>query len=106
MLTKPSGPSEEVALRLARNLKLELGSTYTLSETGWAGPTGQDGFTSGQVGSVFFAVVSPLGQATTTKKVEGVVADARAQNMATFAKMALEFLLEVLEKEGGEPLAE
>lgn len=82
---------------MARNLKFELGSTYTLSETGWAGPTGQDGQTTGRVGTVFFAVVSPVNQVTTSKKLEGVDSEDRAGNMAKFAKMALEFLLEALE---------
>lgn len=93
------GPSEDVALRLARNLKLELGSAYTLSETGWAGPTGRDGHTTGSVGSVFYAVVSPKTQTTLSKELENVNPQDRAGNMAQFAKMGLEFLLEVLEKE-------
>lgn len=33
------GPSEQVALKLARTTKYELGSTYVLSETGFAGPS-------------------------------------------------------------------
>ena len=33
------GPSEQVALKLARTTKYELGSTFVLSETGFAGPS-------------------------------------------------------------------
>lgn len=90
-----SGPSEDVALRLARNLKLELGSTYTLSETGWAGPTGSSGNDS-SVGTVFFAIVSPTTQTSVRKVLDNVDPEDRSGNMVRFAKLALEFLLEVL----------
>lgn len=90
-----TGPSEDVALRLARNLKLELGSTYTLSETGWAGPTGSSGNDS-SVGTVFFAIVSPTTQTSVRKVLDNVDPEDRAGNMVKFAKLALEFLLEVL----------
>jgi nicotinamide mononucleotide (NMN) deamidase PncC len=81
-----------VALRLARNLKLELGSTYALSETGWAGPTAGGDET---VGSAFFAIASPQ-QNISTSKLTGLTS--RSDNMVEFAKLALEFLLEFLEQ--------
>lgn len=90
---------------MARNLKYELGSTYSLSETGWAGPTGSDGKTEKGVGSVYFAIVGPTGQKTVSKNLQGLFKDGgfdysnRAENMATFAKLALEFLLEYLTQE-------
>ncbi|VVT44060.1 uncharacterized protein SAPINGB_P000282 [Magnusiomyces paraingens] len=95
-----TGPSEDVALRLARNLKYELGSTYTLSETGWAGPTGVDGASSEGVGTVYLAIVGPTGQPKKTHKdlrsFSSFNAHDRAGNMAEFAKLALEFLLDYL----------
>ncbi|KAG5368368.1 CinA-like protein [Yarrowia sp. C11] len=82
-----TGPSESVALRLARNLKIELGSTYALSETGWAGPTGD------AVGTGFVAVVGPSGSKSITFSTGS---NDRAQNMEEFAFRALQFLLEQL----------
>lgn len=38
-ITEYMGPSEQIALKLARTTKYELGSTYVLSETGFAGPS-------------------------------------------------------------------
>jgi nicotinamide mononucleotide (NMN) deamidase PncC len=35
-----SGPSEEVVLGLARNVRGKLGSDWTVGESGTAGPTG------------------------------------------------------------------
>lgn len=95
-----SGPSEDVAIRLARNLKYELGSTYSLSETGWAGPTGQDGKTSEGVGQAYFAIVGG-GQKSVQLNLKelGLLTEDRAKNMTIFAKLALEFLLEFLEEQ-------
>jgi PncC family amidohydrolase len=86
-----TGPSEDVALRLARNMKLELGSTYTLSETGWAGPTGD------KVGTVYYGVAGPKQEVAVTQFING---KERSENMVEFACRALEFLLEVLEADG------
>lgn len=83
-----TGPSEDVASRLARNLKMELGSTYALSETGWAGPTGEC------VGSVFFGLSSPQGNISCEKKANSVH---RPEIMAEFALMALEYFVAHLE---------
>lgn len=85
-----TGPSEDVALRLARNMKMELGSTYSLSETGWAGPTGE------KVGTVYFGIAGPRKELSVTQVAHG---KDRSENMVEFACMALEFLLEVLESE-------
>lgn len=85
-----TGPSEQVAVRLARNLKLELGVNYSLSETGWTGPSGTE------VGRVFFGIVGPKSTVSTTRTVAEEGLD-RAQNMVRFARLALEFLLEYLE---------
>ncbi|KAF5098050.1 hypothetical protein DV451_003562 [Geotrichum candidum] len=91
---KLSGWSNE-DINTYTNLKLELGSTYTLSETGWAGPTGSSGNDS-SVGTVFFAIVSPTTQTSVRKVLDNVDPEDRSGNMVRFAKLALEFLLEVL----------
>lgn len=83
-----TGPSEDVALRLARNLKMELGSTYTLSETGWAGPTGD------HVGTVYFGLSGPQINASSRKQAQS---SDRPKIMAEFAYMALQYLLTYLE---------
>lgn len=83
-----TGPSEDLALRLARNLKFELGATYTLAETGWAGP--DDG---PDTGLAFLAVSGSKGNHT--KKIATGIRD-RARNMEIFANAALQFLLQVL----------
>ncbi|ODQ77382.1 hypothetical protein BABINDRAFT_100771 [Babjeviella inositovora NRRL Y-12698] len=98
-----TGPSELVVLRLARNLRIELGSTYVLSESGFAGPSTNIGgvtdsiqFDNTEVGTVYVAISGPNGEVS--KKVVTQTED-RAQNMQEFAKIGLEFLLEVLQKE-------
>ncbi|PRT55890.1 CinA-like protein [Wickerhamiella sorbophila] len=85
-----TGPSEEVAARMGRRLRLELGATYVLAETGWAGPSADE---NGQVGSVYLSVAGPTG--TVSKKASTGLQD-RLENMAAFARLALEYLLEQL----------
>lgn len=86
-----TGPSEEVALRLARNLKFELGATYTLAETGWTGPHGD-----AQCGEAFVACCGPRGSRTATIASDTAV---RVENMELFARRALEFLLETIKQQ-------
>ncbi|ANZ75461.1 Hypothetical protein PP7435_CHR2-0688 [Komagataella phaffii CBS 7435] len=91
-----TGPSEEVVLRLARNLKMELGATYVLSETGFAGPSGQYGKGSDQdeeVGTVYLGISTPQGDLACVKRT-GI--KSRSDNMALFAEEGLKFLLEHL----------
>lgn len=83
-----TGPSEDVALRLARNMKVELGSTYALSETGWAGPTGD------KVGTVYFGIAGPKREVA---KTQTIIGKDRSENMVEFACRALEILLEIVE---------
>ncbi|CAN6656046.1 hypothetical protein TRVA0_028S01574 [Trichomonascus vanleenenianus] len=87
-----TGPSEPVAQRLARNLKLELGSTYALSETGWAGPTADD---NSEIGTVYFAIATPKGEVSIHASTGS---SSREANMAEFALRALRFLQNYLEK--------
>lgn len=83
-----TGPSQEVAVRLARNLKMELSATYTLAETGWAGP--DDGLKGGNA----FLTVSCRNKIH-SREIKTELND-RIQNMETFAAEALKFLLEVI----------
>lgn len=95
------GPSKQVALKLARTTKYDLGSTYVLSETGFAGPSTDLHLQTNQnldagVGTVYFGVSGPNGEHTfssTTGSSE------RSKNMTEFARMGLEFLLKTLKEE-------
>lgn len=86
-----TGPSEEVALRLARNLKFELGATYTLAETGWTGPHAECPY-----GECFLACCGPNGNKTVRIVTES---GDRIENMESFAEKALCFLLAVIKNE-------
>lgn len=91
------GPLEQVALKLARTTKYELGSTYVLSETGFAGPTTDLHLSEheggGQVGTVYLGLSGPGGDFSIKHETGG---SERSQNMEHFAKLGLEFLLEKL----------
>lgn len=97
------GPLQLVALKLARTTKYELGLTYVLSETGFAGPgtdlhlggdQQQQEASSRTVGTVFLGLCGPqvhsLAQYSTGLSL-------RLENMVEFAKLGLQFLLEQLQ---------
>lgn len=95
------GPLEQVALKLARTAKYELGLTYVLSETGFAGPStalhlGSDRSGEDAVGTVFLGLSGPQGEIS-CRRVTG--SSARAANMEKFALEGLKFLLDCLEGE-------
>lgn len=105
------GPSEQVALKLARTTKYELGSTYVLSETGFAGPSTDLHLRNGDstesdkdndkdkdsgVGTVYIGLSGPSGDASSCFHT-GITN--RNVNMAEFAKLGLSFLLEQLKNE-------
>lgn len=83
-----TGPSEEVARRLARAQKLEFGATVTLAETGWAGPE-----QAPQTGTAFFAISGPKGVVSKTFETGS---QQRIENMEKFAIGALTFLRDYL----------
>lgn len=93
------GPLEQVVLRLARTAKYELGSTYVLSESGFAGPTTvlhlrQDNDTvSVPVGTVYLGISGPDGEKSMSWATNH---NLRAENMEAFAKKGLEFFLDHL----------
>ncbi|GMM29908.1 hypothetical protein DAMA08_026530 [Martiniozyma asiatica (nom. inval.)] len=98
-----TGPSEQVALKLARNLRVEFGSSWIVSETGYAGPTTKVcndnasinslNLNEDEVGTVYLGISGPTGNFS--KKIQTGITE-RQENMQLFAKLALEFLLEIL----------
>ncbi|AAS52785.1 AER101Wp [Eremothecium gossypii ATCC 10895] len=92
-----TGPSPAVALRLARNLRFELGATYVLSETGYASAATP---ADPPAGTAHFGVAGPAGDASWTY-VSGC-ADRRA-NMQLFAERGLECLLEMIRRGPPDP---
>ena len=93
------GPLEQVALKLARTTKYELGSTYVLSETGFAGPTTDlhlDHEGNGHVGTVYLGLSGPGGEFSEKHETGN---SSRSQNMELFAKLGLQFLLQRLREQ-------
>lgn len=102
-----SGPTEEVVLGLARSVNSELGSAWTVGESGTAGPTG--GHQPNRMpyppsvrelisrGTVVLAVIGP--GVEVSKVVTTGFGNDRSANMLEFARLALEYLLEQMEKE-------
>ncbi|KAL5345688.1 hypothetical protein ACLOAV_009442 [Pseudogymnoascus australis] len=90
-----SGPTLGVVSKLAENVRPKLDSTYTVCESGTAGPTG--GTTRNRTpGYVALAVATPEG--TFTREVDTGSAD-RAENMVNFAVEALKLLIDVIKGE-------
>ncbi|KAI9751498.1 MAG: hypothetical protein M4579_006034 [Chaenotheca gracillima] len=89
------GPTTEIVSGLAEHTRTKLGSTYTVSESGTAGPTG--GNTRNRTpGYVALAVASEQG--TFTREIETGTSD-RQENMVRFAAEALKLLRDVLKGE-------
>lgn len=88
-----AGPTPAVVAGLAENVRARLGSTYTVSESGTAGPTG--GNTRNRTpGYVALAVSSESG--TTTREIETGLGGDREANMVRFAVEALKLLRDVI----------
>ncbi|KAF8586925.1 competence/damage-inducible CinA family protein [Ramaria rubella] len=90
------GPTPDVVAGLAANVRDQLGSTFTLSESGTAGPTGHPAMRNRTPGYVALAVASQDG--VVTREIETGSAD-REANMVAFAEAGLKFLREVLKGE-------
>ena len=87
------GPTPEVVSGLAEHVRKTLGSTYTVCESGTAGPTG--GSTRNRTpGYVALAIATDNG--TVTREVETSLGRDRERNMMAFAVAALEFLKDVI----------
>ncbi|TID30350.1 hypothetical protein CANINC_001052 [Pichia inconspicua] len=100
-----TGPSEQVALKMARNMRIEFGSTYVLSETGYAGPSTNVGLShdntsinddDAKVGIVYLGISGPNGNKSCELCTN---CNDRSMNMQLFAKYSLEFFLETLKQE-------
>lgn len=95
-----TGPSEQVASKMARNLRIEFGSTYVLSETGYAGPSTNVGLDNqsindedAKVGTVYLGISGPMGNKSCEMCTNS---NDRSTNMQLFAKFGLQFFLEIL----------
>ncbi|PYI09111.1 competence/damage-inducible protein CinA [Aspergillus sclerotiicarbonarius CBS 121057] len=87
-----AGPTPGIVAEIAENVRSTLQSTYTVCESGTAGPTG--GETRNRTpGYVALAVATPSG--TVTREVETGSAE-RANNMVLFAGEGLRLLRDVL----------
>ncbi|KAK8206802.1 hypothetical protein M8818_004637 [Zalaria obscura] len=87
-----SGPTPEIVSGLASHVRGDLKSTYTLAESGTAGPTGGQ-TRNRKPGYVALAVDSEAG--TFTREVETGVGQ-RTENMVAFAVEGLRFLRDVI----------
>ena len=90
------GPTPEIVTKLAENTRKTLGSTYTISESGTAGPTG--GTTRNRTpGYVALAVASEAG--TVTREVE-TGTNEREANMVQFAVEGLKLVRDTIKGNG------
>ncbi|MCJ1353691.1 MAG: hypothetical protein MMC33_003678 [Icmadophila ericetorum] len=87
------GPSEEVVSGLARNVRKTLRSTYTLVESGTAGPTGGPA-RNRTPGYLAIAVSSVKGEVS--KELNTGLGPDREKNMVAFAAGALKLLRDVI----------
>lgn len=91
-----SGPTTDIVAGLAKHVRRDLQSTYTLSESGTAGPTG--GATENRTpGYVALAVDCERG--TFTREVKTGLGGDRVANMVRFAVEALTLLRDVVNGE-------
>ncbi|KAJ6575380.1 putative competence/damage-inducible CinA family protein [Mycena capillaripes] len=87
------GPTPDIVSGLAKNVRGTLKSTYTLAESGTAGPTG--GTTRNRTpGYVALAVDCEKG--SFTKEVETGLGGDREANMVRFVEEGLKFVKEVI----------
>ncbi|KAJ4303371.1 hypothetical protein N0V90_002264 [Kalmusia sp. IMI 367209] len=95
-----AGPTPEIVKGLAEHTRTTLGSTYTVSESGTAGPTGGTKGTTRyrDPGYVALAVASARG--TEMREVSTGLGGDREGNMVQFAVEALKFVRDVIKGEG------
>ncbi|KAF3010797.1 hypothetical protein E8E13_008140 [Curvularia kusanoi] len=91
------GPTPDIVTKLADNARKALGSTYTVSESGTAGPTG--GNTRNRTPGYVALAVSREG-GTVTREAETGSQD-REQNMVRFAVEALTLVRDTIKGEQG-----
>ncbi|KUJ08871.1 uncharacterized protein LY89DRAFT_690841 [Mollisia scopiformis] len=92
-ITSYAGPTTDVVAGLARNVRAKLGSTYTVCESGTAGPTG--GKTANRTpGYVALAVATERG--VFERELSTGLGGDREANMVQFAVEALGLLKDVI----------
>jgi nicotinamide mononucleotide (NMN) deamidase PncC len=91
------GPTPEIVSGLAEHTRKTLGSTYTVSESGTAGPTG--GTTRNRTPGYVALAVAKDGGDTATREVETGSSD-RTANMQRFAIEGLKLVRDVIKGEG------
>lgn len=88
------GPTTDIVTGLAKHVRKDLDSTYTISESGTAGPTG--GNTPNRTPG-YVALAVDCEQGTFTKELKTEHGGDRVANMIRFAVEALTLLKEVME---------
>ncbi|KAF9696451.1 hypothetical protein EKO04_005448 [Ascochyta lentis] len=91
------GPTPDIVTKLADNTRKTLGSTYTVSESGTAGPTG--GNTRNRTPGYVALAVSREG-GTVTREVETGTQE-REANMVRFAVEGLKLVRDVIKGDAG-----
>jgi nicotinamide mononucleotide (NMN) deamidase PncC len=92
-----SGPTPDVVSGLAEHTRKTLGSTYTVSESGTAGPTG--GTTRNRTPGYVALAVARVDGGTVTREVETGSSE-REANMVRFAVEGLKLVRDVIKGEG------
>ncbi|OGM41880.1 competence/damage-inducible protein CinA [Aspergillus bombycis] len=87
-----NGPTPAIVAQMADHVRHTLGSTYTVSESGTAGPTGG---TARNRTPGYVAVAVSTAHGTYTREVETGSND-RQKNMVTFTEESLKLLRDVL----------
>ncbi|KAK2600378.1 hypothetical protein N8I77_009916 [Diaporthe amygdali] len=91
-----SGPSPDLVAGLAKHVRGALGSTYTVAESGTAGPTSSRQGANGQPGYVALAVVGE--NDTLAMDLNTGLGGDRSGNMVAFAVEALKLVAEFIQK--------
>ncbi|KAH7081843.1 competence/damage-inducible protein-like protein cinA [Paraphoma chrysanthemicola] len=91
------GPTPDIVSGLAEHTRKTLGSTYTVSESGTAGPTG--GTTRNRTPGYVALAVAKDGGETITREVE-TGSNEREANMVRFAVEGLKLVRDVIKGEG------
>lgn len=93
IITNYAGPTTDVVRGLAEHARKDLGSTYTIAESGTAGPTGGAAYNR-TPGFVALAVACDRG--TYVRELNTGLGTDRLANMKQFAVEGLKFLKEVI----------
>ncbi|KUI55828.1 CinA-like protein [Cytospora mali] len=92
------GPNPGLVAGLAKHIRTTLKSTYTVGESGTAGPTSSRMSPNGQPGYVALAVVGDNG--TLSRDLNTGLGGDRPANMVAFAVEALKLVEEFIAKDG------